>query len=165
MRQRGEKLVFAAIGVEQGLFGEFERRHIAKAEKEQLRIVETPGVQQHHTLADLLEAMDHFEIVHDAVLRADVLEQGPQQRNIPLPVAQLVDETSDSVFGRHAKTRVERAIRRMDSQAGRQDHERLVDRVDDSFRVFLRVGDLAGGTLLRRDVKQRDDDAADPILR
>ena len=56
--------------------------------------LELAGVEQHHPAADHREGMIELEIVEDGTLGDYVLKQGPQVWDVPLAVAQLVDEAA-----------------------------------------------------------------------
>ena len=64
-------------------------------------------VQQHHAAPDDREGMLEFEVVEDRTLGNDIFEQSSQGGNVPLAVAQLVNQAVLGFFGRHLKSLVE----------------------------------------------------------
>ena len=56
--------------------------------------LELAGIEQHHPAADHREGVLQLEVVEDGALGDDILEQGPQVGDVPLAVAQLVDEAA-----------------------------------------------------------------------
>ena len=87
--------------------------HVLHRQDQQLAVVarlELAGVQEHHPPADDRERVLELEIVEDGTLGDNVLEQRPQVGDVPLAVAQLVDETVLGLLGRDVKGLVEGAI-------------------------------------------------------
>ena len=93
------------------------------------------GVEQHHPAADDREGVLQLEVVEDGALGDDVLEQGPQVGDVPLAVAQLVDEAVLGLLGRDVKGLVEGAVGGADAQGGVEDQQRLAHRIHDVLRV------------------------------
>ena len=62
--------------------------------------LELAGVEQHHPAPDDREGMLELEVVEDRALGDDVLEEGAQVRDVPLTVAQLVDQAVLGLLGR-----------------------------------------------------------------
>src|SRR5580658_4364636 len=58
-----------------------------------------PSVQHHVSRANDGKIMAHFEIVHPGIARNDFLQQLAQLWNIPLAVAQLVNQTAFGFSG------------------------------------------------------------------
>jgi hypothetical protein len=77
------------------------------------------------------------EVVEDGAGRDDVFEQRTQIGNVPLAVAELVDELVLRLFGRDVEGLVEGAVRRMNAQAAVKNQERLTDGVDDILGIRL----------------------------
>ena len=96
-------------------------------------------------LSAALEAADHrervlqFEVVEHGAGGDDVFEQGAQVGDVPLAVAQFVDEPALGLTGRDVERLVEGAVGRADAQGGVEDEERLADRVHDVLCVVLEV--------------------------
>ena len=99
------------------------------------------GVEQHHPAADGREGVLQLEVVEDGALGDDVLEQGPQGGDVPLAVAQLVDEAVLGLLGGDVEGLVEGAVGGPDAQGGVEDQQGLAHRVDDVLRVVLNILD------------------------
>ena len=134
----------SAPAFEQRLFRPLARGHVFHGQDEQLAVVarlELAGVEQHHPPADDREGVLELEVVEDGALGDDVLEQGPQVGDVPLAVAQLVDEAALGLRGRDVERLVEGAVGRPDAQRGVEDQQRLAHRVHDVLGVVLDVLD------------------------
>lgn len=67
--------------------------------------------------------MFHLEVVESSALRKDLFQKGPQGRNIPLAVAQIVDQVPRRFFRPDLEPLVERVVSRLHPQVGIQhDH-------------------------------------------
>ena len=99
------------------------------------------GVEQHHPAADHRERVLELEVVEDGARGNDILEQCPQVGDIPLTVAQFVDEAALRLPGRDVKRLVERAVGRPDAQGGVEDQQGLAHRIDDILGVVLNLLD------------------------
>ena len=118
--------------------------HVLHRQDQQLAVVarlELAGVEQHHPAADDREGVLELEVVEDGALGDDVLEQGPQVGDVPLAVAQLVDEAALGLPGRDVERLVEGAVGGPDAQRGVEDQQRLAHRVDDVLGVVLNILD------------------------
>ena len=115
-------------------------------------------IEQHHSLSDDWEGVRQLKVVEDRAGGNDVFEQCPQGGNVPLAVAQLVNETVLGFFGRNLKSLIEGAIRGADAQGGVEHQERFAHRVHDVLGVrfdvlnkrFLLHGDVLEGSGFRR---------------
>ena len=103
--------------------------------------LELAGVEQHHPAADGREGVLELEVVEDGALGDDVLEQGPQVGDVPLAVAQLVDEAALGLRGRDVERLVEGAVGGPDAQRGVEDQQGLAHRVHDVLGVVLNILD------------------------
>ncbi|HEX2121143.1 MAG TPA: histidine kinase dimerization/phospho-acceptor domain-containing protein, partial [Thermoanaerobaculia bacterium] len=101
--------------------------------------------------ADLRKVVLELVVVEDGAHRQDVLEQRTQVGDVPLPVAELIDEPPLGLFRRDGEGLVEGAVRRMDAQFGVENQQRLAHGVDhilgmlDLIQQMLRlapVGDV-----------------------
>ena len=92
-----------------------------------------PRVDQHGLLADALEAVLDLERLDGPVLRQDLREQLAQARDVPLAVAELVDQAPLGLRAIDLKRVVEGAVGGQHPQILAQDEERLADRVDDAL--------------------------------
>ena len=79
------------------------RGDVLDGEEDEFRVIAGPtdlaGVQEHPPPADALEVVRDLEVAERAVLGEDVLEEGPQLGDVPLAVAQLVDEPALGLLG------------------------------------------------------------------
>jgi hypothetical protein len=105
------------------------------------------GVQQHGALAQAREVVLDLEAVHRRVFRDDGLEQDPKGGDVPLPVAQVVEQAAHGVLRIDLKDLVEGTAGRQDDEAPVQHQKRLVDRIDD--RLGERLGVFNSGDLAR----------------
>ena len=77
-----------------------------------------PGVEQYDFAADIEENVVDLIAVEHRCIGEDVLEKHPQLGDIPLPVAEVVDEIADGFLGRHLEGLVEAGIGRDNPQLG-----------------------------------------------
>ena len=56
------------------------------------------GIEPHVQLPEVGEIVFHLEIVHAGVPRDNFLQQFAQLRNVPLPVAQFINQTPFCFF-------------------------------------------------------------------
>src|ERR1700675_3221696 len=95
------------------------------------------GVEQHHPPSNNGKVMLPLEIVKDRTQGDNFLKQGAQDRNVPLAVAQLVNQTVFGFFERDLKSLVEGAVGGSHAQGGVENQERLPDRIHDVLGVGL----------------------------
>src|SRR6185295_19613428 len=69
------------------------------------------GIDQHHASADRWEFVLNFKGLDGATLPNNVFEEGPECRDVPLPVAQLEEQPAFRLAWRHCESPVERAAR------------------------------------------------------
>ena len=127
-------------GFEQRLFRPLALGDVLHGQDQQLAVVarlELAGVQQHHPAADRREGVLQLEVVEDRARGDDVLEERPQVGDVPLAVAQLVDQPALGLAGRDVERLVEGAVGRPHPQRGVEDQQRLPHRVHDVLRVGL----------------------------
>ncbi len=115
-------------------------------------------VQQHDPAAEPRKIMVDFEAVHGGVLGDDGLHQHAQRRDIPLPVAQAVEQGADGLFGVDCEGLVERAAGGQHPELGVQNDEGLVDGVHDRLGERLGVFDPLEEVFHRR--KHKSDPSA-----
>ena len=72
------------------------------------------GVEQHISWSEVREIVAHLEIVHPGISRNNFLQQFAQPWDIPLPVAQRINQTSFRFFRAHPESPIERRIRGRD---------------------------------------------------
>jgi len=61
---------------------------------------DAPSVQQHLPLPDQGEFVIHFNILKTGIFGKNGLQQIPEARDVPLPVAHFEQEMPDGLFGR-----------------------------------------------------------------
>ncbi len=83
--------------------------------------------------------MIHFEAVHGGVFGDDRLKQEPKRRDVPLAVAQGIEQAAQGVLRIDLKYFVEGSTGRQNSEVFVQNQERLVDRIDDRLSKSLGV--------------------------
>ena len=87
------------------------------------------------------EGVFQLEIVEDGTLGNHVFEQRPQVGDVPLAVAQLVNEAVLGFFGRDVKGLIEGAVGGSHAQGGVEDQKGLAHRIDDVQGVVLNIFD------------------------
>ncbi len=96
---------------------------------------EPAGVEQHHLVPDVREIVRQLEIVDHRIVWEDLLEQGAQARNVPLPVAQVVEKPAFGVLRQNLKCAVEGAVGTLHPQMPVQDQQRFAHSVDDAADI------------------------------
>jgi len=94
---------------------------------------ELAGVEDHPPPAEALEDVVDFEVAERVVPGEDLFEECPEPGDVPLAVAQLVDEPAVGLLGNDAEGAVEGAVGRAHAEVGPEDDERLPHRVDDAL--------------------------------
>ena len=103
-----------------------------------LRRPDLAAVQEHPSSADALEDVVHLEVAERILLGEDFFKERPESGDVPLPVAQLIDEPAFGLLGGDAEGLVEGAARGVHPEVGIEDEERLADGIDDA------LGEVAG---------------------
>ena len=79
------------------------RGDVLDGEQDEFRVIAGPtdlaAVQEHPPPADALEVVRDLEVAERVVLGEDVFEERPQLGDVPLAVAQLVDEPALGLLG------------------------------------------------------------------
>src|SRR5579871_2090748 len=83
--------------------------------------------------------MDDLEIMKRLFCRQNLLKQLPQFRNVPLIVAQLINEAPDSLGRPDCKGLIKRMTCSYDSKIIAEHEERLPNRVYNSFGIFQQL--------------------------
>ncbi len=113
--------------------------HVLDGEKDQIRVValwrEPAGVEQHGPLPDSGEGVLNLEVFNGMAVAQDLGQQRPQLRDVPLTIAQFVEESALRLFLRGVEVPVEGGVGRADPQALVEDHERLSQGRNDVLRV------------------------------
>ena len=102
-------------------------------------LAEAAGVEQHRPPADAFKLVVYFKIVEVAVSRKDLLQQHPQARDVPLAVAQVVEEPALRLGGRDQESLIERPVRGPHSQVGVENQQGLADGLHDALGVIESV--------------------------
>src|SRR4051794_38826799 len=100
---------------------------------------ELSSIEEHHPASDNGEVVLQLKVVEDRTLRHDVFQKGPQGRDVPLPVSQLVDEPVLSLFGGHLKRLIEATPGAAYPQSRVKHQEPLADSVHDVLGIRLDV--------------------------
>src|SRR4029453_5303895 len=108
-------------------------RDILHGKQDELDIIEAARVEQDRARANVLKVMRHLIVVEDRILRQNLFQQGMQRGNIPLPIAELIDELVFGLRWADVKQLVEGRIGRLDVEVGGEDEERFPDRRDNLF--------------------------------
>ena len=98
------------LGLDDLLLGSPALGHVLHRQDQQLSVMarlELAGVEQHHPTPDSRERMLELEVVEDRALGDDILEKRPQVGDIPLAVAQLIDQAVFGLLGRDLEGLIE----------------------------------------------------------
>ena len=138
-----EQTAIAALGGLKGDLGTLVLGDVLDGEQEQALAAfhrrEPAGVEQHDFRADRGERVLHFEIVNGIEVLQDSVEQRPQTGDIPLTVAEVVNELALRFHFRDAEGEVERAIRGHDVQTLVEHNKRFAQRGNDILGVRERI--------------------------
>ncbi len=93
------------------------------------------GIEQHDASPNDRKCMRQLKVVEDGALGNYVFEQRAQVGNIPLAVAQLVNQVVLCFFRRDVKGLVKGAVGGVNAQRGIENQERLAHRVYDVLGV------------------------------
>ena len=96
-------------------------RHVFNGENQKLGVVagtQPAGVQQHGFRPDSGKVMGDFKVIKNRLLRNNIFKQRPQGRNIPLAVAEFVDQLVFGFAGGNVKSLVKRAVGGADAKIG-----------------------------------------------
>ena len=107
--------------------------------------MQSSGVEQHHPAADVGKIVFEDEIVEDGASGHDVFEQRAQSRNVPLAIAQLVNETTFGFRLRNAEGLIEGGVCRSHAQSGIEDEQRFTHGIKNVLREILNVGNERNG--------------------
>ena len=112
--------------------------HVFHGQHQQLPVMarlKLAGVEQHHPPSDDREVMLPLKIVEDRTQGNNIFKEVSQDRDIPLAVAQFVNQAVLGFFERDLKSLVEGAIRGSHAQRGVKNQERLAHRIHDVLGV------------------------------
>ena len=96
-------------------------------------------VEEHHASADRWEFVLHLIGLDGAVFRDHVFEDSPQSRNVPLPIAQLVELSALRVPRLRRESPVKGATRRNYAQVSIEHDKGLPDGINDGLRQAMPV--------------------------
>jgi len=85
--------------------------HILHGEEDHRRRIDVASVEYHYLSADEREIVRDFKALEECVLGQDVFKELFQSRNVPLAVAELVDDLVLGIFGFDLKRPIERIVR------------------------------------------------------
>src|ERR1700726_4770262 len=83
------------------------------------------GVEEHHPPPNGRKVMLPLKVVEDRTQGNNIFKEVSQDRDIPLAVAQFVNQAVLGFFERDLKSLVEGAVRGSDAQGGVKNQERL----------------------------------------
>ena len=131
----------ASLAFVDSAFGLLPLGGVLHRQQEQLaidaRLGELAGIEEHRAAADGGKIVGDFEIAELRVLRNDVFEQAAQFRNVPLAVAELVQQSAFRLRFRCPESAEERLVRHLHVQILVEDQQRLSHRLYDCFREGL----------------------------
>src|SRR5580693_6419830 len=93
------------------------------------------GVEQHHPPSNGREVMFQLKVVENGTLGNNIFEEGSQVGDVPLAVAQLVNQSVLGFFRRDLKSLVEGAIAGSHTQGGVENQQRFADRIHDVLGI------------------------------
>ena len=93
------------------------------------------GIQQHHPASDDREIVLQLEVVKDRTFGNNIFQQSPQVGDVPLAVAQLVNQAVFSFFGRDLKGLIEGPVAGSHAQGRVENQEGFAHRIDDVLGV------------------------------
>ncbi len=96
---------------------------------------EPAGVEQHVPSPESDEGVFNLEVFNRMAVAQDLGEERAQSGDVPLPVAQVVDELALRLFFRDMEVPVESGVGRADPQASVENHERLSQGRNDILSV------------------------------
>ena len=97
-------------------------------------------VEQHRLAADGGKIVFHFEIRHKWVSRDRIsASMAPKFRDVPLAVAEIVDQLAYGGFGVHTESFVEGPVGRHDAQVGIEHQQRFLNGFDDGLGVLASI--------------------------
>src|SRR6185436_11787192 len=141
---------------------------VVDAEENALRraigVIKPAGVQEHGAGANALQMVSHFEIVERGISWEDLLEQLAQRRNVPLAIAEFVDEAALRFGGSGAEGLVKGGVGRVNTQIGVEDKDWIPGGADERLGVLAGLGNLLGIAFERIDIEEDKDRAVDFVL-
>jgi hypothetical protein len=93
-------------------------------------VEQLPSVEEHDLSPDERKSVHNFEVLKCFVLRENFFEQSTEPRDVPLPVAEVIDEAVQRPLRRHSESLVEGAASRSDSKIAVKDEQWLAYRID-----------------------------------
>ena len=109
---------------------------VAYGEKDQVKLVEPTAVQQHHAATEAWERVFDLVVVETPAARENILKQPSQLRDVPLAIAQLVNETSFRLLRISAEELVEGLICRVNLEVAVENQQRFTHAVDQFLGEF-----------------------------
>src|SRR5579871_4005764 len=94
-----------------------------------------PGIDKHGTPTDRWKVVFDFESFDGCAVRNYAFEKRAEGRNVPLAIAQIVNETADRLVRVGAKNLIERPVRRRNIQVPVEDEKGAGNGLDDIARV------------------------------
>ncbi|MDZ3835857.1 MAG: hypothetical protein U0S49_00590 [Rhodospirillales bacterium] len=110
---------------------------VLDGEQDELQMIDPAGVEQHHPAADLLEPVLDDEAVEAVVVREHGLQELAQPGDVPLAVAEFVDEAPPGVVGVHGELRIEGLVGGIHPQVPAENQQGVARGVEDLLGQLL----------------------------
>ena len=91
--------------------------------------------------------MIEFEVVEEGALGDDVLEKGPQVRDVPLAISEFVNESAFGFVAGNEEGMVKGSVRGLDPERGVQNQEGLSHRIHNVLcvKIFIEWSAIGHG--------------------
>ena len=136
---------------------------VVYGQQDQIEVVQATSVQQHDPATDAVEVVFHLEIIKALFLRKNFLQESAELGDVPLAIADVVNEPPLGVCGGNLKGLVKGLIGMLHTKVPVQYEQRLAQRVDYLFGIFFLPLQLITRLLKFRDVADREEDQVGSI--
>ena len=157
------RLAFAQRG-----FVAFAFRDIFQGKQNERRLValltDPAGIEQERAVAQAGKFVVNLKVMKLAILANDRFEQRPQAGNLPLALAQLVDQPVLGILRIDAKSLIKRTVRPLHAHLGIEHDQRLTHRVHDCLSEIARLLDHLLAALQRVDILHNNHGAVNFVL-
>src|SRR5688572_17411839 len=99
-------------------------------------MVNSPRIEEHLAGAKTGKIMVDYEVVEDVVVWKDVLQEGPQGGNVPLSIADVINNLAEGLFFFDVKHLIEGLVRAPNPQVFVQYKHGLPDCVNGLLRLL-----------------------------
>jgi hypothetical protein len=128
------------------------------------RFIEPAGVEQHGARADGFKVVGDLEVVKETVAGQDLFQQFAQTGNVPLAIAQFINQPALRFRRRNVERAVERSVRCVHAQIGVQNHQRVARGADDGLGIIAGFSDRRLALFELVNVQQHEQRAVNPII-